>query len=81
MPNISILIYRYRLYNVETDPLEAHNIASDFPAIVEDLAQALSLFPRAKNIALDIQKIVDDPDFFGGEEDRKPWAEQAEKDE
>lgn len=42
-----------------------------------ELSNALSNFPRAKNIGLDMQKVVDDPDFFGGKEDREPWADQA----
>jgi len=67
----------FRLFNVEADPLETHNIASDFPEIVAELSDALSVFPRAVSIGLDMQTVVDDPDFFGGKEDREPWADQA----
>ena len=67
----------FRLFNVEADPLETDNIASGLLEIVTELSNALSNFPRAKNIGLDMQKVVDDPDFFGGKEDREPWADQA----
>ncbi len=66
-----------RLYNVEIDPLETDNVASSNPEIVESLSAALAAFPRGENVAIPLQNVVDDPDFFGGEEDREPWAEQA----
>ena len=67
----------FRLFNVEADPLETQNIASDFPEIVAELSDALSVFPRADSIGLDMQTVVDDPDFFFCFEDREPWADQA----
>ncbi|MDG2140120.1 MAG: hypothetical protein P8K27_01355 [Gammaproteobacteria bacterium] len=67
----------FRLFNVEADPLETQNIASDFPEIVAELSDALSVFSRADSIGLDMQTVADDPDFFGGKEDREPWADQA----
>ena len=45
------------------------------PAIVADLSEALARFPRAQSIDLPLYKIAWDPDFFGGEEDREPWAD------
>lgn len=81
-------IYRYpyklieedgaqRLFNLQTDPLELRDIAGRETEIVRQLSSALATFPRGENIALSSEEIVKDTDFFGGEEDRKPWAEQA----
>ena len=64
------------LYNVEVDPLETTDIASEESAIVTELSRYLAAFPRGKNVALPLQSIVDDTDYFGGEEDRAPWADQ-----
>ncbi|WOE75537.1 arylsulfatase B [Alterisphingorhabdus coralli] len=66
-----------RLYDLENDPLETTDIAAREPDIVADLSDYLATFPRGKNVAVPLQQVVNDPDFFGGEEDRKPWAEQA----
>ena len=81
-------IYRYpfkliedengqRLYNIESDPLESEDIAAKEPDLVANLSSALANFPRGKSVAIPLQKVVNDPDYFGGEEDRKPWADQA----
>ncbi|MEP0068683.1 arylsulfatase [Pyruvatibacter sp.] len=63
------------LFNVQVDPLETNDLADDEPDIVASLQDALEAFPRGENVALPLQDVVDDPDFFGGEEDRIPWAE------
>ncbi|MEM1195949.1 MAG: arylsulfatase [Pseudomonadota bacterium] len=87
-PNQSDALYRYphkliedargqRLYNLEDDPLETRDLAGSEPEIVARLSTALAEFPRGENVAIPLQEVVDDPDFFGGKEDREPWAEQA----
>ncbi|GAB5489746.1 MAG: hypothetical protein Pars2KO_33160 [Parasphingorhabdus sp.] len=63
------------LYNVEKDPSETNEISGRYPVITEQLKTVLQEFPKGKNVALPLQAIADDPDFFGGEEDRKPWAD------
>jgi arylsulfatase A-like enzyme len=65
------------LFNLEDDPLEDNDIASAEPGRVSDMEAYIEAFPQAPSIALPLQDIVDDPDYFGGEEDREPWAEQA----
>ena len=84
---LSAAIYRYPwklieyadgetlLFNVQVDPLETNDLADDEPDIAASLQDALQAFPRGENVALPLQDVVDDPDFFGGEEDRTPWAE------
>lgn len=66
-----------KLYDLEADPLETKNIAQRKPALVAELASYLATFPRGENIALPLEEIVNDPDYFGGEEDRAPWADRA----
>ncbi len=84
----SFAVYRYpyklveqggeqKLYDLETDPLETRNIAREHPERVAELSAYLEAFPRGEKVGIVLQDIVDDPDFFGGEEDRAPWAEQA----
>ena len=81
-------IYRYpykliknsrglRLYDLENDPLEQKNVAGDYPGLVTKLANDLANFPQAEPIGVPLQDLMDDPDFFGGEEDRAPWVDQA----
>ncbi len=84
---LSAAIYRYpwklietsdgdtMLFNVEADPGETTDLAADRQDIAASLLAALRAFPRGENVALPLQDVVEDPDFFGGEEDRTPWAE------
>ena len=67
----------YQLYNLETDPYEERDLAAQQPELVAELAHAMSAFPQAKPIGLSLQEMINDPDLFGGEEDRDPWADQA----
>jgi arylsulfatase A-like enzyme len=63
------------LYQIDEDPTEQVDRATANPSVVETLANALSAFPRGASINRPLWKIVWDPDFFGGEEDREPWAD------
>ncbi|MEO1048468.1 MAG: arylsulfatase [Pseudomonadota bacterium] len=66
-----------RLYNLDNDPLETKDLSANEPDTVARLSKALAAFPKGENVAIPLQQVVNDPDFFGGVEDREPWAEQA----
>jgi arylsulfatase A-like enzyme len=65
----------YELYDLAEDPTEATNLAADRPDRVQDLLSAHSAFPRGRSIAVPFYEFILDPDTFGGEEDREPWAD------
>jgi len=67
------------LYNVYSDPEEATNVATQHPQIVEDLKQTFATWPRAEQETTSVLDFLLDPDTFGGEEDREPWADVARK--
>ena len=67
------------LYNVYSDPEEAINVATQHPQIVEDLKQAFATWPRSEQETTSVLDFLLDPDTFGGEEDREPWADVARK--
>ena len=63
------------LYQIDEDPTEQVDRAADEPGVVAELTNALGAFPRGKSIHLPLYRVAWDPDFFGGEEDREPWAD------
>ncbi len=65
---------KVELYQIDEDPTEQVDRAAADPSVVEELANALGAFPRGATINLPLWKLIWDPDFFGGEEDREPWA-------
>jgi len=65
------------LYQVDEDPMEQVDRAAAEPSVVEALSKALDAFPRGERVNLPLWKILWDPDFFGGEEDREPWADRV----
>lgn len=65
------------LYNLETDPTEATDLAAANPERVEALHTELEALPRGQNLHIPLYKVAWDPDFFGGEEDRAPWADKT----
>ncbi|MEM7692340.1 MAG: sulfatase-like hydrolase/transferase, partial [Pseudomonadota bacterium] len=85
----SIAVYRYpyklileegiavNLYDVGFDPLERTDILGQQAEIVAELEAFVASFPRGENIAVPIREAMSDTDYFGGVEDRTPWAEQA----
>lgn len=89
LPETVEAIYRYpyklivepkaepRLFDLDADPLETRNLAAREPELVLKLSEALQRFPRTDSVSLPMQQIIQDPDFFGGQEDRPPWADQA----
>ena len=64
------------LYHLEEDPLEAADLSAQAPERVRVLKQALAKAPQGESIHLPLTQVLRDMDFFGGEEDRPPWAEQ-----
>jgi arylsulfatase A-like enzyme len=65
----------FELYQIEEDPMEEVDRAAVDSSVTEELQSALSAFPRGESINLPLWKLLWDPDFFGGEEDREPWAD------
>ncbi len=63
------------LYNLEQDPTETRNLAPGHPERVATLMTLLADIPRAENLHVPLYRVFWDPDFFGGEEDRPPWAD------
>eukprot|EP00435_Cladocopium_sp_Y103_P076770 s1_g509.t1 len=68
------------LYNVEADPSEQDNLASEENQAerVEQMLATLAAKPRGETVDVSLWRVVWDPDFFGGEEDREPWIEIVE---
>lgn len=65
------------LFQVDEDPTEQRDLAAAEPERVEELLAALNAIPEAESIHGAYWPILLDPDVFGGEEDRGPWAEAA----
>jgi arylsulfatase A-like enzyme len=63
------------LYNVEQDPSEKTDLAARYPERVKTLSAALTAFPRGPSVQVSMKDAILDPDFFGGKEDRPPWAD------
>lgn len=65
------------LYNIEVDPSEQENLAAneDQTGRVEQMLATLAAKPRGETVDVSLWRVVWDPDFFGGEEDREPWIE------
>jgi arylsulfatase A-like enzyme len=68
------------LYHLGDDPTEQVDLAGEEGAIVDDLASALAAFPRGEVVNRPLWQVIWDPDFFGGEEDRAPWADTVRTD-
>jgi len=66
------------LYNLADDPLEQKDLFADEPDIVAQLQEKMAKFPRGEPVNPPLWRILFDPDFFGGAEDRAPWADVIE---
>ncbi|CAE7593651.1 tfdB [Symbiodinium microadriaticum] len=64
------------LYNLAQDPTEQINVIDQHPEVAVRLQQKIDAEPRGDVVNPPVWKVLFDPDFFGGEEDRTPWAEQ-----
>lgn len=62
------------LYDLSKDPTEQNNVAKQHPQRVENLTKAIEVFPRGELVNVPMEQHRIDPDFFGGKEDRAPWA-------
>jgi arylsulfatase A-like enzyme len=65
------------LYNLAADPLEATNLINEQPEIASALGAKLDAFPRGANNHPSLASVFWDPDEFGGDEYREPWADAA----
>ncbi len=66
-----------QLFNVLEDPGESRDRASEAPELAAELRAGLEGFPQAEEIHGSMLRVFWDPDMFGGEENRGPWAEAA----
>ncbi|MAH73213.1 MAG: hypothetical protein CBC09_03970 [Cellvibrionales bacterium TMED49] len=65
------------LYNVYDDPEESYNLATQMSQRVENMKKMIDEWPAGDERGVDFFKFFQDPDSFGGTEDRIPWAEFA----
>ncbi|MEL7533686.1 MAG: arylsulfatase [Bacteroidota bacterium] len=63
-----------QLYQVETDSTETNDLSAQYPDVVHELKAELLAFPRGEPIDDPLWKVFVDPDKFGGEIDREPFA-------
>ncbi|MEL6844075.1 MAG: hypothetical protein AAFP02_12770, partial [Bacteroidota bacterium] len=62
------------MYRVLEDPSETEDLSSLYPAVVARLKAELIAFPHGEPIDDPAWKFILDPDRFGGEIDREPYA-------
>ncbi len=63
------------LYDLSADPTEQNNIIGENAEVAAQLKAKIDNQPRGETVNPPIWRSVLDPDFFGGEEDREPWAD------
>ena len=63
------------LYKLDEDPLEQQDLSEEFPEQAAKLQRLLDELPRAPSLHVPTYRALMDPDFFGGTEDREPWAD------
>lgn len=66
------------LYNLEDDPTETTDLSADFPDRVASMREELAAAPRSPSLSLHISDVVDEPDFFGGDETGPPMTDLIE---
>ena len=69
------------LYHLGDDPLESNDLANAQPQRVDDMQRRLDEMPRGPSVHIPLYKVFLDPDFFGGDEDREPWAALTERED
>ena len=65
------------LYHIYDDPYEQTDVSAQHPTLLSDLQDTLKGWPRPKVGGINFLNVLLDPDSFGGEEDRLPWADAA----
>lgn len=63
------------LFDLDADPYEGRDVASDHPDIVATMHEKLAAFPRREPVHAPMRRFFLDPDEHGGEEEDEPWAE------
>ena len=72
---VSLRHGRKELYNLLADPTEISDLSVTEKARVDRMQSVIDAFPRGKSIHMPQKMVIQDPDFFGGKEDRQPWSE------
>jgi arylsulfatase A-like enzyme len=67
------------LYRLDIDPTEMNDLSVQEPDRLERMLDAHSAQPRGPLIDPPFYKFILDPDRFGGEENREPWADTVER--
>jgi arylsulfatase A-like enzyme len=63
------------LYRLDEDPTETTDLAAAEPDRIRRMAAAHAAHPRGRPIQVPFYRFALDPDNFGGQEDREPWAD------
>ncbi|NIB42307.1 arylsulfatase [Pseudomaricurvus alkylphenolicus] len=66
------------LYNLERDPYESANVLDQEPDVVATMLDRLESFPRGEGINISRLWMLLQPESWGGEETREPWAPSSE---
>jgi len=66
-----------QLYDIMADPYEEKDLAAEQPGRVAEMVEALATWPIGERNTAGPLSMILDPDAFGGEEDRAPWADVA----
>ena len=66
---------RLALFDLEADPFEHRDLASDRPDIVATMSEKLAGFPRGEPVNNSLFWFFLDPEQHGGEEDDEPRAD------
>ncbi|MBW2242075.1 MAG: sulfatase-like hydrolase/transferase [Deltaproteobacteria bacterium] len=65
------------LYRIREDPLEQQDLAGASPEVVEQMIELVDGWPRGPEVHGSLWDVLVDPDRFGGDQDREPWADVA----
>ena len=63
------------LFDLDADPYENQDVASDHPEVVATMHGKLAAFPRREPVHAPMRRFFLDPDEHGGTEQAEPWAD------